>query len=297
MQVKAILNRIEKHRSFVYESVRWVEGTRLVLEVEVRARANTKARCSGCGQAAPGYDTLAPRRFEFVPLWGIAVFFVYAMRRVACGDCGVKVEAVPWASGKRTVTESYAWFLARWARRVSWKEVAEVFHTSWEQVFRAVARAVEWGRAHQDLSGVSAIGIDELARQRGHRYLVSVRKPPLLHEICDEPPHFRRGFGHGIHRTGTTERRLASNPPVFPTCGHRRPFPSPCAGRGGRNPQEMAALRPRGVFDVVRPHACAVARAGRCGAGWRPVSTMQRCVQNPRRRGSAPGRDRDARGC
>ena len=174
MQVKAILNRIEKHRSFVYESVRWVEGTRLVLEVEVRARANTKAKCSGCGQAAPGYDTLAPRRFEFVPLWGIAVFFVYAMRRVACGDCGVKVEAVPWASGKRTVTESYAWFLARWARRVSWKEVAEVFHTSWEQVFRAVARAVEWGRAHQDLSGVSAIGIDELARQRGHRYLTLV---------------------------------------------------------------------------------------------------------------------------
>ena len=57
------------------------------------------------GQAAPGYDTLAPRRFEFVPLWGIAVFFVYVMRRVACGDCGVKVEAVPWASGKRTVAE------------------------------------------------------------------------------------------------------------------------------------------------------------------------------------------------
>ena len=58
--------------------------------------------------------------------------------------------------------------------RLSWKEVAGVFHTSWEQVFRVVERAVEWGRAHQDLSGVSAIGIDELARQRGHRYLTLV---------------------------------------------------------------------------------------------------------------------------
>ena len=174
MQVKTILNRIEKHRSFVYESVRWGEGARLELEVEVRARANAKARCSGCGQAGPGYDTLAPRRFEFVPLWGIAVFLVYTMRRVACERCGVKVECVPWARGKHTLTESYAWFLARWARRLSWKEVAEVFHTSWEQVFRAVHRALEWGRAHQDLSGVSAIGIDELARQRGHRYLTLV---------------------------------------------------------------------------------------------------------------------------
>ena len=51
-------------------------------------------------------------------------------------------------------------------------------------------------------------------------YLVSARKPPLLHEICDEPPHSRRGLGHGTHRTGTTERRLASNRPAFPTSGH-----------------------------------------------------------------------------
>ncbi|MER3423868.1 MAG: hypothetical protein C4293_12180 [Nitrospiraceae bacterium] len=36
-----------------------------------------------------------PRRFEFVPLWGIPVFFLYAMRRVACRTCGVRVEAVP----------------------------------------------------------------------------------------------------------------------------------------------------------------------------------------------------------
>jgi len=40
----------------------------------------------------PCYDTLKPRRFEFVPLWGIPVFFEYAMRRVDCPRCGVSVE-------------------------------------------------------------------------------------------------------------------------------------------------------------------------------------------------------------
>ena len=49
-----------------------------------------------------------------------------------------------------------------------------MFHTSWEKVFRAVEMAVQWGRAYQDLSGVSAIGIDEIAWQRGHRYLTLV---------------------------------------------------------------------------------------------------------------------------
>ena len=130
MQVKTILNRIQRHRSFVYGPVRLVQGTRVALEVEVRPRANAWAKCSGCGKAAPGYDTLATKRFEFVPLWGVAVFLVYAMRRVACASCAVKVETVPWASGKHQLTDTYAWFLARWARRLSWKEVAGVFHTS-----------------------------------------------------------------------------------------------------------------------------------------------------------------------
>ena len=174
MQVKTILNRIQRHRSLVYGPVRLVQGPRLALEVEVRPRANSWAKCSGWGKAAPGYDTLATRRFEFVPLWGIAVFLVYAMRRVACASCGVKVETVPWASGKHQLTDTYAWFLARWARRLSWKEVADVFHTSREKVFRSVQMAVEWGRAHQQLGGITAVGIDEIAWQRGHRYLTLV---------------------------------------------------------------------------------------------------------------------------
>jgi len=37
---------------------------------------------------------------EVVPLWGIPVFFSYAMRRVDCLSCGVRVELVPWAEGK-----------------------------------------------------------------------------------------------------------------------------------------------------------------------------------------------------
>ncbi|MDP6097939.1 MAG: ISL3 family transposase [Gammaproteobacteria bacterium] len=174
MQLKAILNRVEKQPSFIYESVRFVEGSRLEMEVVVRPRVNSRPRCSGCGQVGPGYDTQGLRRFEFVPLWGIAVFFVYAMRRVQCRQCGVRVEAVPWASGKHHLTKTYAWFLARWARRLSWKEVAEVFHTSWQKVFRSVEMAVEWGRVHQDLDDIEAIGIDEIQWQRGHRYLTLV---------------------------------------------------------------------------------------------------------------------------
>ena len=68
---------------------------------------------------APGYDQLAERRFEFIPLWGFLVFLLYTMRRVDCRRCeAVVVEHVPWADGKRTLTKAYMLFLARWARRL-----------------------------------------------------------------------------------------------------------------------------------------------------------------------------------
>jgi transposase len=112
--------------------------------------------------------------FEFVPLWNIPVFFVYLMRRVDCRRCGVRVESVPWAEGKHTLTRAYLQFLAGWARRLSWQEVADAFRTSWAKVFRSVEWIVGQGLEHRDLAGVTAIGVDEILWRRGHRYLTVV---------------------------------------------------------------------------------------------------------------------------
>jgi len=124
---------------------------------------------------APGYDQLAERRFEFIPLWGFFVFLLYAMRRVDCRRCGVvAVEEVPWGDGKRTLTKAYMLFLARWARRLSWKETAECFRTSWDKVFDAVEHVVAWGLEHRTLGQIDAIGVDEIQYAKGHKYLTLV---------------------------------------------------------------------------------------------------------------------------
>jgi len=59
-------------------------------------------------------------------------------------------------------------FLARWARRLSWKETAEAFRTSWEEVFDA------WGLQHRMLGQIDAIGVDEIQYAKGHKYLTLV---------------------------------------------------------------------------------------------------------------------------
>jgi transposase len=171
VQVKTVLNRVHPIKGLVYDKVRF-EGD--VIEVEVRSRKRSQAFCSGCGRRGPTYDHLAARRFAFVPLWAISVYLIYALRRVDCPRCGVTVELAPWAEGKRHLTRAYAVFLARWARRLSWKEVASIFQTSWETVYRSVAWVVEYGLKHRSLDRITAIGVDEVQFQKGHRYLTVV---------------------------------------------------------------------------------------------------------------------------
>lgn len=176
MQIKSILNKVQKHNGFVYGAVRLVEqGEKQSLEIEIRPRKGSRPRCSICGKTCAGYDTQPVRRFEFVPFWGIAVFFLYAMRRADCPRCGIKVERVPWAEGKRHLTITYQWFLAGWAKRLSWMEVARSFRTSWENVFRSVQMAVDWGLTHRDLENIEAIGTDEICwRKKKDKFITLV---------------------------------------------------------------------------------------------------------------------------
>ena len=69
------------------EMVKSVEA----IVVQIEPRKNSRVCCSGCGRTASGYDHMSEaRHFEFVPLWGMKVYFRYRMRRVNCRRCGVK---------------------------------------------------------------------------------------------------------------------------------------------------------------------------------------------------------------
>jgi len=173
MLLTRLLNACHHFPGFVYQGARLVEATKTI-EIDVRPRLGSKPCCSVCDKPAPCYDHLRERRFEFIPIWGFAVVLLYRMRRVDCERCGVKVEAVPWGIGKHTLCNAYMLYLAHWARKLSWKETAQSFHTSWEKVAQAVEYVVQWGLTHRQLGPICAIGVDEIQYGRGHQYLTLV---------------------------------------------------------------------------------------------------------------------------
>jgi transposase len=173
MLLTRLLNACHHFPGFVYAGARLCEATKAI-EIDVRPRHGSKPRCSGCGQPASVYDHRSCRRFEFIPIWGYAVFLLYCMRRVDCQRCGVKVEEVPWGTGKHTLCKAYMLYLAHWARKLSWKETAQSFHTSWEKVVLSVEYVVQWGLLHRELGAIRAIGVDEIQYGKGHQYLTLV---------------------------------------------------------------------------------------------------------------------------
>jgi len=198
MQLKTLLNHVEKNKAFVYKSAKLVtkNGVKRI-EVKIEPRKNSKPICSKCLEPKPGYDRLKQREFTYVPIWCIAVVFLYAMRRVDCPLCGIVVEQVPWAEGKSPLTNTYRWFLAVWARRLPWKDVANFFGTSWNRIYESVKWVVGYGLEHRDLSGITAIGVDEIAYKKGHNYLTVVYQ---INKGC------RRLLWVGVDRTEDTLR-------------------------------------------------------------------------------------------
>jgi len=203
LEVKTILNRIQHFAGFVYQEVRFGYSARgrLRIHVHLEPHRSSRGSCSACRKPAAGYDRLPQRSWLFVPLWGIKTYFFYAPRRVDCPVHGVVVEHIPWSDGKRPVTLTMMCFLSRWARRLSWRETARAFRTSWECVYRSVEWFVQWGLAHRKLENVRSIGVDEIhwGKRKGADNFLTV--------VYQIDSHCRRLLWVGKRRTQATLRR------------------------------------------------------------------------------------------
>ena len=176
MRIRTLLNDCQKFKSFVHqkEYTETING-KLALVIEIAERKNSRPICSCCEQTGSQYDRVSQTRDDqYIPLWGCQVYFRYRRRRVNCKNCGVKVEQVPWAKGKQKLTDEFKLHLARWARRLSWKETSEAFQTSWDHVYQSVKFIVAFGLANRNLDNINAIGVDEVQYGKGHQCITLV---------------------------------------------------------------------------------------------------------------------------
>lgn len=200
--LKTIFRHVQDLSGFVVKSIRHrLDGSKPRIDIDLDPDPRRKRRCSCCSLPGRVHDRLGEREWHFVPLWGIPVFLHYAPRRVVCPTTAAPtVEEMPWNHGKSPYARAYKIFLARWAGRLSWKETAGIFGASWDAVFRSVKWVVDWGLEHRDLSGVTALGVDELHWGRGKK---GANFLTLVYQI---DAGSRRLLHVGVRRTEATLR-------------------------------------------------------------------------------------------
>lgn len=149
------------------------EPTRMVAEIE--AIAGRLPRCGVCGRRTRRTKGRMGRRcWRDLKIRHLPLVLVYAPRRVVCSECGVRVEWVPWADRWSRVTRSLSRAAGELARHTDLTTVARHYEINWKTVAGIIRRVVRWGLAKRRKKPLRVIGLDEVSRKKGHKYLTLV---------------------------------------------------------------------------------------------------------------------------
>jgi transposase len=101
----------------------------------------------------------------------------FSRLRVPCPSCRPKLELLGWLEPYARVTRRLAQSVVRLCAVMSTGHVAEYFGRNWKTVKEIDKRTLARRPGPVDLDGVTVIGMDEFAIQRGHRYATLVIEP------------------------------------------------------------------------------------------------------------------------
>jgi len=133
--------------------------------------------CTGCGGSTALIHDLQPRRVRDLPLFEYCVELIVPRVRVACTQCGPKLERLAWLAPYARLTNRLAGSVARLCQVASILHVARFFGLDWKTVKQVDRVHLERTLGPVDLDGVRVIALDEFAIQKGHRYATVIVEP------------------------------------------------------------------------------------------------------------------------
>ncbi len=167
---------IRKQLRLKAHTVTAIEESDAEMVVRIERLGSRRLRCSRCGRTCRRVHSRAakPRSWRDLPLRKTRLVLRYRPRRVHCERCGVRAEALPWAEPWARVSSALAASVAALTKHLSWREAAHHFDLNWKSVAAIVGRAVAYGLARRRRKPLHRIGVDEVSRRKGHRYLTVV---------------------------------------------------------------------------------------------------------------------------
>ena len=130
--------------------------------------------CSGCAQRTIDIHDVSLRRVRERDLFDRRVYLEVPVRRVRCGHCGVRSEALAWLAGRRRLTAAMVRHVEALVRLWPIQQVAELLGLHWHTVKAIDAARLAREVVEPDRVPLRRLLIDEFALHRGHRYATVV---------------------------------------------------------------------------------------------------------------------------
>jgi transposase len=144
----------------------------VVVAVRLRRRRRVCGRCGQTG-ALEIHDWRV-KRWRHLDLGASRCIIECKLRRLRCRDCGVCLEAVPWARPGTAHTRDFEDVVAWLEQQMAFAPIARLLRVGWHTIGPIVHRVVADHLDKRRLEGLVAIGVDEISYRRHHRYLTSV---------------------------------------------------------------------------------------------------------------------------
>jgi transposase len=141
----------------------------------VRLRRRRRV-CSECGQLGrlPIHDRRV-KRWRHLDLGASRCIIECELRRLWCRSCGgPRLEPVPWARPGAPYTRDFEDLVAFLAQQMAKTPIARLLRVAWDSVGQIVERVVSEHLDERRLTGLVAIGVDEISYRKGQRYLTCV---------------------------------------------------------------------------------------------------------------------------
>ena len=158
----------------------------VIVSVRLRRRRRVCSRCGQTGTQLEIHDRRV-KRWRHLDLGANRCVIECELRRLRCRDCGVHLEAVPWARPGSQHTRDLEDVVAWLAQQMAKTPIAGLLRIGWDTVGRIVERVVAERLDERRLAGLIAVGVDEISYRRGQRYLTTCRRPPHAARSCGAP--------------------------------------------------------------------------------------------------------------
>lgn len=134
-----------------------------------------RPRCGQCGRQVHRTKGVTNRRlWRDLKLRQLPLVLAYTPRRVVCPECGVRVEQLPWAGRWSRVTHTLCREVAQLCRHTDLSTIADHYRLNWKTVAHIIHVAVDWGLKQRRQKTLQLLGLDEVSRKKGHKYLTLV---------------------------------------------------------------------------------------------------------------------------